>query len=89
MKKVLERKFISLINLQTIVTEIEDTLNDHPLTYVSVDVRALEPLTHAHLQYGHRIVLLLHCTSDINDPDYGALTAANLQTRVSQHAQVL
>ena len=79
MKKVLERKFVSLINLQTIDTKIEDTLNDRPSTYMSADVRDPEPFTSAHLQYGHRIVLLLHCTFRyINDPHYGALTTANI-----------
>ena len=87
--QVLGRTFVSLIDLQTIVTEIEATINDRPLTYMSADVRDPEPLTPAHLLYGRRIVLLPHCTSDINDPDYGAPTAASLRTKVSLHAQVL
>ena len=89
MEKVLGRTFVSLIDLQTIVTEIEATINDCPLTYMSADVRDPEPLTPAHLLYGRQIVLLPHCTSDINDPDYGAPTAASLRTKVSLHAQVL
>ena len=52
---------------------------------MSANVRDPEPLTPAHLLYGRRIVLLPHCTSDINDPP----TAASLRNRVSQHAQVL
>ena len=55
---VLGRTFVSLTSLQTIVTEIEATLNDRPLTYMSSDVNDPEPLTPAHLLYGRRIVLL-------------------------------
>ena len=87
MKKVLGRTFVLLI--QTIVTELEATLNDHPLTYMSADIRDPEPLTPAHLLYGCQIVLLPHCTSDISDLDYGVPTTANLRTRVLRHAQVL
>ena len=39
-KKVLGRTFTSLSTLQTIVVEIEALLNDHPLTYISTDLRA-------------------------------------------------
>ena len=35
MKKVLGRANISLLMLQTLVTEIEALLNDRPLTYVA------------------------------------------------------
>ena len=57
MKKVLGRTFVSLIDLQTIVTEIEATLNDRPLIYMFANVRDPELLTPAHLLYGRRIVL--------------------------------
>ena len=45
LKKFLGKTSVSLTNLQTIVTEIEATLNDHPLTYMSSDVRAPHPCT--------------------------------------------
>ena len=83
MNKAMGRTCVSLIHLQTIVTEIEGTLNNRPLTYMSADVRDPEPLTPAHLLYGCQIVLLPHCTLDISDLDYGVATASNLQTRVS------
>ena len=91
-RKVLGRTFVSLTSLQTIVTEIEATLNDRPLTYMSSDVNDPEPLTPAHLLYGRRIVLLPYPTTDgseIDDPEYGETTGASLRTRVAQHAQVL
>ena len=52
LKKVLERTFISLINLQIIVVEIEAIFNDHPLTYTSTDLNDPEPLCPLHLLYG-------------------------------------
>ena len=61
---------------------------------MSSDVSDPEPLTSAHLLYGHRIVPLSYPTTDgseIDNPTYGETTAAaSLETRVvPQHAQVL
>ena len=73
-KKVLGRSYVSLLDLQAIVVEIEAILNNQPLTYVSPDLCNLEPLTLAHLLYGRRIVSLPHLLVDkdnIRDPDYG------------------
>ena len=64
LKKVLGRTFVSLTSLQTIVTEIEDVLNDHPIIYMSSDVSDPEPLTPAHPLYGGRIVPLPYPTTD-------------------------
>ena len=64
LKKMLGRTFISLTGLQTIVTEIEAVLNDHPITYVSSDVSDPEPLTPTHLLYGHRLVPLPYQSKD-------------------------
>ena len=44
-KKTLGRAFVTLQQLETIVTEIEAMLNDRPLTYVSPDLSDPEPLT--------------------------------------------
>ena len=57
-EKVLDRADISLIMLETLITEIEALLNDRPLTYVSTDVQDTEPLTPAHLLYGKKIITL-------------------------------
>ena len=88
LKKVLGRTFISLTGLPTIVTKIEVVHNNRPITYISSDVNDLEPLTPAHLLYGHRIVPLTD-DSEIDDPNYGETTGAGLQTRVTQHTQEL
>jgi transposase InsO family protein len=73
-KKVLGRARISLIALQTLVTEIEAVLNDRPLTYVSSDVNDPEPLTPAHLLYGRRMTSLPYPDVDdddeVEDPDF-------------------
>ena len=52
LEKVLGRSFIALINLQTIVVEIEAILNDCPLTYTLTDLNDPESLCPSHLLYG-------------------------------------
>jgi len=74
LKKVLGRAHISLLVLQTLVVEIEATLNDRPLTHVSCDIADSEPITPAHLLYGRRITCLPHrCVEDdeVVDPTFG------------------
>ena len=60
LKKILGRAFITLTALQTIIVEVEATLNDRPLTYLSSTTEDPEPLTPSHLLCGHRIVPLPH-----------------------------
>ena len=43
---VLDRAHINLITLQTLVVEIENILNNRPLTHVSDDPNDMEPLTY-------------------------------------------
>ena len=57
-KKVLGRRHVSLSILETINVEIEATLNDRPLTFVSSEFGDPEPLTPAHLLHGRRITCL-------------------------------
>ena len=71
LKKTLGRSFVTLQTLKTIVVEVEATLNNRPLTYVTSDVANVEPLTPAHLLYGKRTVSLPHSyDDDPEDPDY-------------------
>ena len=70
-KKVLGRSFITLSVLQTLVIEVEATLNDRPLTYLSFDAADPEP----HLLYGWQIATLPHTViedDEIIDPNYAA-----------------
>ena len=44
-KKVLGRSFVNSDTLHTIITEVESTLNNRPLTYISKDIADPQPLT--------------------------------------------
>ena len=62
--------------LETIVVEVEATLNDRPLTYVSSDVGDIKPLTPARLLYGRRMTSLPYSyDEDPEDPDYNVSEA--------------
>lgn len=63
---MLGRTFTTLPILQTLIVEVEAVLNDRPLTYLSSDIKDLQPLTPSNLIYGHRIVMLPHllCEDD-------------------------
>jgi len=74
LKKVLGRANVSLLVLQTLVIEIEATLNDRLLTHVLCDIAHLESITPAHLLYGRRITYLPHRwveDDEVVDPTFG------------------
>jgi len=60
LRKLLDRAFVTLPVLQTIVVENEAMLNDYSITFVSTDDRDVEPLTPAHLLCGRRVTSLPH-----------------------------
>ena len=64
LKKVLGRRHVSLLTLETVIVEIEAALNDRPLTFVSSEQGELELLTPAHLLHGRQITCLPHETAD-------------------------
>ena len=85
LKKVLGRAHISLPMLQTLIVEIEATLNDRPLTHVSCDITDTEPITPAHLLYGRRITSLPYRRveeDEVVDPTFGEDT--NIERRIKQ-----
>ena len=49
LRKMVGRTRLSLVQLQTVITQIEAILNDRPLMRVSTDIQSFEPLTPAHL----------------------------------------
>ena len=72
-KKTLGRTHITLLTLQTIVTEVKAVLNDRPLTHISDNITDPQPLTPAHLLHGRRITNLPHqpaTVEELQDPDY-------------------
>ena len=69
--------------------EVEATLNDRPLTYVSSDVADAEPLTPAHLLYGKRMTSLPHCyDDDPQDSDY-VVSESRVKKQLTNHARLL
>jgi len=91
-KKTLGRAHVSLQVLQTVVVEVELTLNNRPLTYISDDVRDPQPLTPSHLLHGRTLDRLPHhlmAAEDIQDPSYneniGLSKAARVQSSLLHH----
>ena len=69
------RTRLSLVQLQTVITQIEAILNDRPLIRVSTDIQSFEPLTPAHLLYGRRITTLpfnYDADEELEDPTFGS-----------------
>ena len=84
-KKVLGRHHISLTVLETVVVEIEAVTNDRPLTFVSLELGDIEPLTPAHLLHGRRITYLPHemvDTDETIDPSYGDTNSIRRRAKV-------
>ena len=58
MKKIIRNTSLNAIELQTILTEIEGTLNSRLLTYPSAEINDGPPLTPSHFLCGHRLLTL-------------------------------
>ena len=90
-RKTLGRARITLMELQTLIVEIEAILNDRPITYVSSDISDEEPLTPSYLLYGRRITSLPFdytiTSEDLTDPDFG--DGSDIRRRVKIQALIL
>ena len=91
-KKTFGRAHITLLTLQTIVTEVEAVLNDRPLTHISDDITDPQPLTPAHVLHSRRITKLPHqpaTVEELQDPDYSNAESvrrdAKIQSILLQH----
>ena len=71
LRKTLYKRKINLNQLRTLIVEIQNELNNRPITYVSSIKEEFEPLTPSHLIFGRRInrfpSLFDH---NLNDPLY-------------------
>ena len=89
LEKTLGRSFVTLPILETIVVEVEATLNDRPLMYVSANVTDVEPLTPAHLLYGRRMTSLPYSNiEDPEDPNY-VVSDVQIRKRLTNHVRLL
>ena len=90
LKKVLGNNCIDLETLQTITTEVEATLNDRPLTYVSSDSADPEPLTPSHLLYGRRITRLPYPSDNCENGELCQQpTKLNLNKRMQNQLEIM
>ncbi len=53
-KKVLGKAFVIFDKMHTLVNEVEDILNDRPLTVSGSNFNDFETLSHSQLLHGHR-----------------------------------
>ena len=70
LKKTIERASLNAVELATMLTEIEATLNSRPLTYTYGDIDDGPPLTPSHFLCGHRLLALPCPESTGEDPEY-------------------
>ena len=87
--KTLGRTFVTLPVLETIIVEIEASLNDRPPTYILSDIDNIDPLTPAHLLYGRRMTTLPHSHGDDqNDLDYN-VSGSVIRRQFTKHAKLI
>ena len=70
LKKTIGRASLNAVELATMLTEIEATLNSRPLTYTYGDIDDGPPLTPSHFLCGHRLLALPCPESTEEDPEY-------------------
>ena len=73
-KKVIGKALLRAHDLETIITQIECRLNDRPLTYLSSDIKDVQPLTPAQLMFGYKLIEFpdLISQEEIDDPTFGS-----------------
>ncbi len=81
-KTTLGKSCVSLEMLTTIVTEIEGTLNNRPITYISTDIKDASPLTPSHLLHGRRLDSV-----PTMDENRDILTCDNVKANRNLHRQ--
>ena len=69
LKKTARRRLLSLIQLQTVIKEIESVVNSRPLVYVGDDINSNIPLTPGHF-LSLNPKTRIRCIEDQKDQDY-------------------
>ena len=87
LKKVIGRACLNVIELSTILTEVEAVLNSRPLTYTYVNTKKEGPLTPAHFLCGHRLLSLPDQQN--SNEDYGNTTREELSRRAKYHETLI
>ncbi|XP_064625956.1 uncharacterized protein LOC135486787 [Lineus longissimus] len=70
LKKTLRKSLVPIDEFQTLIKEIQATVNNRPLTYLSSDPNELKAITPNNLIYGHDMSLLPHEGEDNLDVTY-------------------
>ena len=80
-----------MIELNTILTEVEAVLNSRPLTYPYIDINDASPLTPSHFLCGHRFLTLPDTKEKEVDPDYipSGISKRELTKRAKYHETVI
>lgn len=77
-KRVLGRAVVTFEELQTLVVEIESSLNDRPITFVSDNLDDVNALTPSQLLYGYKLGSL---PDPLPEVDHDFLTSGLLNAR--------
>lgn len=89
LKKTLFKKRVSIEDLYTIVAEVENRVNNRPLTYVSDDINELEALTPSHLICGRRLKSIPLVTHTLEEDDPSYLDHEGLNERYSNLSKII
>ncbi|XP_071123866.1 uncharacterized protein [Mytilus edulis] len=79
-KAILGKSCVTTEMLNTIIIEIEGTLNNRPITHISTDIKDPEPLTPAHLLYGRRL-------DNQSEQIIDSVTSEDLQVKLNKNLQ--
>ena len=92
LKKMIRKASLNLIELQTIITEIEAVLNSRPLTFTYSDINDGPPLTPSHFLCGYRLLTLPDPESQVDrDPEYQphGTSTKDLSKRAQYHQKLM
>ncbi|KAK3748163.1 hypothetical protein QZH41_017992, partial [Actinostola sp. cb2023] len=93
LKKTIGKASLNVIELYTVLTEVEAVLNSRPLTYPYVEINDDPPLTPSHFLCGHRLLTLPDSNGQGReiDPEYNPseTSAKDLNKRAKYHEYVI